>query len=347
MNRGVAAAAIVGGIVLSAGRVSPLPTAAAVAAAPRHAAANPLTVAAEHRYRVFGRVRLALFWTRGSLVGSARMSARHFDDSRELTFLLGSDPARAPRGLNQWSYVREETRGEQGAAFALRSLSADDAIDRVLPTAPDRLLFGASCAFVQGGGIRSLITTVNGDGLTYRMFDRVLDNVAHASRWDERQLPRRAGVAAGLLSAMDQMIRRSAVQPAVLRTLQPVPYVYDGTLYDLSVRGAHDAGPAQIGASRFEWLTRIDFAIFNRRTGEVSRFSATFVPGTAALPVQIVFQPNFWLRVELRLADDADVPLDPAANHLTLSRIRDICSDAAGGAGQTATSGRTPSAARN
>ena len=338
MNRRLAAAAVTAGIVLGAGRVSPLPA----AAAPRSTAATSFTHALEHRYRVFGRVRLALFWTRGSFVGSARMSARQGDDRSELTFLLGSDPARAPGGLNQWSYVREETTADQASAFALRSLSADDAIDRALPAAPDRLQFGASCAFVQGGGVRSLITTVNGDGLTYRMFDRVLDNVAHAPRWHERQLPRGDGVAAGLLSAMEQVIRRSAAQPAVVKALPPVRYVYDGTLYDLSVRGAQDVGPAQIGKFRFEWLTRIEFAVVNRRTREVSRFSATFVPGNpTALPVQIVFQPNFWLRVELRLDEDTDVPLDPAADHVTLARIREVCSGAAERAAHTATAGRT------
>lgn len=343
MSRGFAAAAMTAGIVISAGRVSPLPA----AVAPPHDA-TPFTGAAEHRYRVFGRVRLALFWTRGSLVGSARMSARHTDEGSELTFLLGSDPARAPGGLNQWSYVREETAADRASAFALRSLSADDAIDRVLPAAPDRLLFGASCAFLQGAGIRSLITTVNGDGLTYRMFGRALDNVARAAEWDERPLPRRAGVTAGLLSAMDQMIRRSAAQPTVLATLPPVSYVYDGTLYDLSVRGAQNVGPAQIGTFRFEWLTRIDFAILNRRTREVTRFSASFVPETSGtLPVQIVFQPNFWLRVELRLDEDADVPLDPAADHLMLARIRKVCSGAAERAGQAPTSGRTVSGPRN
>lgn len=344
MNRGLAAAAVAAGIVLSAGHAP----AVRAAASPRPDAPNEFKIAAEHRYRVFGRVRLALFWTRGSLVGSARMAARRADNRSELTFLLGSDPSWAPGGLNQWSYVREETRGEQASAFALRSLSADDAIDRAVPAAPERLLFGASCAFVQGGAIRSLITTVNGDGLTYRMFDRVLDNVAHASRWDDRPLPSGDGVSAGLLSAMEQVIRRSAAQPSVVRALAPITYVYDGTLYDLSVRGAQNVGPAQIGKARFDWLTRIDFAILNRRTREVSRFSATFVPGAAgALPVQIVFQPNFWLRVELRLDDDADVPLDPAANQLTLARIREVCSGAAERAGQTATGGRTPAAPRN
>jgi hypothetical protein len=40
--------------------------------------------------------------------------------------------------------------------------------------------------------------------------------------------------------------------------------------------------------------------------------------------VQIFCQPRFWLRVELRLDDAADVPADPAADGPMLSRIRTL-----------------------
>jgi hypothetical protein len=38
--------------------------------------------------------------------------------------------------------------------------------------------------------------------------------------------------------------------------------------------------------------------------------------------VQIFYQPSFWLRVELRLDDEADVPADPVADGSMLARIR-------------------------
>jgi len=43
------------------------------------------------------------------------------------------------------------------------------------------------------------------------------------------------------------------------------------------------------------------------------------------LAVQIFYQPSFWLRIEIQLDDDADVPADPATDGATLSRIRAIC----------------------
>lgn len=340
MTMRLATAAAVAAAVLSAGhatgarRVAPVATPAAS------------RIAVEYRYRVYGRIRLAVFWTRGSLVGSARMSARGTPDHSELTFLLGSEPASAPRGLNQWSYVREETNRGRASAFAVRTLSADDLVDRTRPAMPDDALFAASCAFVQSGSVRSLLTTVNGTGATYRMFSRLLDSVARAPRWEDRQLPHPDGVAAGLLSAMHALVGRTGADPRSLEAAPPLAYVYAGALYTLSVRNAQTIAPVQVGAARFERVTRVEFAVFNRTTRSVTRFSAMFLPGaTPPLPVQLLFQPNFWVRVELRLDDGADAPADPSADAATLARIRSICSGA-GERAQTAT-GRPPAAPRN
>ena len=107
-------------------------------------------------------------------------------------------------------------------------------------------------------------------------------------------------------------------------------------------------GPTVIGLRRFDRLTRVDFDIFNRRTREKTRFSASFSPDAVGLlPVQIVFQPSFWLRVELRLDEAADVPSDPAADAATLARMREVCSGASQRATQTAIGVRTPSPPRN
>ncbi len=47
------------------------------------------------------------------------------------------------------------------------------------------------------------------------------------------------------------------------------------------------------------------------------------------LPVQIVYQPNWWLKIELRLDEEADAPAEPAADDATLARMRGICAGAA------------------
>jgi hypothetical protein len=43
------------------------------------------------------------------------------------------------------------------------------------------------------------------------------------------------------------------------------------------------------------------------------------------LPVQIFYQPSFWISIELRQDDAADVPPDPAESRSTLTRIQAIC----------------------
>jgi hypothetical protein len=78
-------------------------------AAPRFPTARPaadhggsaLATVAEHRYRIIGKLRLALFWVGRDDVGGARMTWRSDGTTSALTLLVGSDPQRAPRGLNQ------------------------------------------------------------------------------------------------------------------------------------------------------------------------------------------------------------------------------------------------------
>jgi hypothetical protein len=111
------------------------------------------------------------------------------------------------------------------------------------------------------------------------MFDRLLDQLTLAPRWEESRLPQSADITAGLLSAMAQLMRSAGSRPAALRHLRPVPYVYDGTVYALSVRGTHDVGPADYGRRHFDRTTRMDFSSANGRTREPTRFSATFPAG--------------------------------------------------------------------
>jgi hypothetical protein len=106
-----------------------------------------------------------------------------------------------------------------------------------------------------------------------------------------------------------------------------VAYVYNNSVYDLTIQRRNRLGRTTVGARTFEQLVRIDFSIRTRRTGDVSKFSVSYAPdnGTMTLPVQIFYQPSFWLRIELLLDDTADVPADPASDGSVLQRIRSLC----------------------
>ena len=82
----------------------------------------------------------------------------------------------------------------------------------------------------------------------------------------------------------------------------------------------------------YKRLARSDLASRNLLTGEVTRFTVTHDPAVSesGLPVQISFQPNFWVGIELTFDDTADVPADPAADLEQLGRMRRICGTAIG-----------------
>jgi len=286
---------------------------------------------AEHRYRIVGKLRLALFWIERDDVGSARMTWRSDGTTNAVTFLVGSDPQRAPRSVNQWGYLREEVGSNHAQVFSLRSLGDDEAEPSAGFTVGEGPLFGVSCASATGDDVSSTHTTVNGHGVTYRMFERLLDRITVSAPWEERHTRRPPGADAGFLTALQHAIRVAEVAGAASKaaaTRPPLTYVYDNAVYDLSIRGSQSLGQVTVGTRTFERLVRTDFSIRNRMTEDVSKFAVTHSPDRAgSLPVQIFYQPNFWLRIELRLDDEADAPADPAADASMLTRIRAMCAD--------------------
>jgi hypothetical protein len=281
----------------------------------------------EHRYAVVGRVRLLLFWAGHEAIGGARMSLRRQGDDTILAFLVGSDPRRAPRQINQWSYLREEIRERDAEVVAVGSVNDANAPPDAAAGLAGSQVFEASCASIAGGRVVTRQVKVQAPQATYWMFGRLLGIVETADSWDEQRMARPDGAAAGLLSAMQRVMRAAKSDPRSLKTLPPVSYVYQNTVYDLSIRGVAWLGRTRVGARTFDRLVRTDLSVRNRKTAEITRFSITYSPepDVSALPVQITFQPSFWLRIELRLEEAADVPPDQAVDEAVLSRMRALC----------------------
>ena len=284
----------------------------------------------ECRYRVIGKVRLVLFWAGRDDVGSGRMTAHRHGQSTTLAFLVGSDPQRAPKRLNEWSYLREEVTPTQADIFALRSLDRGQAVREDVNSSAEKQAFTVSCSSTTGEAMRTVHTTVNARGITYKMLDQFLAQIAEASQWKTRLLSLPDGAAPGFLTAMQQVIRTARTGPRAIKTMKTLTYVHNDTVYDLSLRGTDWLGRTRIGGQTFDRLIRTEFAVRSRTTGDVNRFGVTFSPdpGASPLPVQIFFQPSFWLRIELRLDDTADVPADARADQRVVERIRGICASA-------------------
>jgi hypothetical protein len=305
------------------GRPAAAPSPSVIDAAP----APRRDVVVEHRYRIVGKVRLALIWMARDDVGAARMTFRSDGTTSSLALLVGSNPDRAPHNLNEWSYLREEVGPDRTDVFTLRSLGSEDVpAQAALPAAGSS--FGVSCVSIDERQIASAKTTVSADA-TYWMFDRVLEQVAASRQWQAQQMPRPAGAAPGFLSALQHALRLGRRGAAA--ATPPIAYVYNNALYELSARDSEALGATRIGSRSFARLVRTDFSVHNRATGDVTRFRVTYTPDddSTPLPVQILYRPSFWLRVELRLDDSVSVPADPAEDDAVRSRIRAICASTA------------------
>ena len=280
---------------------------------------------AEHRYRIVGKLRMAVIWSKHDDIGTARMTWRSDPNSSAMTLMVGSDPQRAPRSLNKWGYLREEVRSDRAEVFTVRSLGGSEASSATDYTAAEGPLFGASCSSIGNTDVTGAKTTVSAAGVTYRMFDRLLDRIALAPQWHGKHTTRPAGADAGFLNALQHVIRTGRTDSTAKAS--PIAYIYNSNIYDLTIQGSHQLGRTTVGSRTFEQLIRTDVAIRNRTTEEISKFAVTYSPDRAGtpLPIQIFCQPNFWLSVELRLDDTADVPPDPASDISALARIRAIC----------------------
>jgi hypothetical protein len=291
---------------------------------------NPGTSSyAEHRYRVVGKLRMAVIWAKHDDIGSARMTWRSDSNSSALTLMVGSDPQRAPRSLNKWGYLREEVRADRAEVFTVRSLGGSESSSATDHAASEGPLFGASCSSIENSNVTGAKTTVSAAGVTYRMFDRLLDRIALAPRWQGKHTTRPPGADAGFLTALQHVIRAGR-NDSTSATTDPITYIYNSTVYDLTMQGSRQLGRTTVGSRTFDQLIRTDVSIRNRTTEEITKFAVTYSPDRTGtpLPIQIFCQPNFWLGVELRLDDTADVPPDPASDRTALARIRAICDTA-------------------
>ena len=286
---------------------------------------NHLSFFAEQRYQIRGKVRLGLFSISQDDIGTGRMTWRSDGGTTTLTLLAGSDPQRAPRHVNQWGYVREEVGLDRATIFALRSAGAANPVFQAASRV-DRGSFSASCSSIRATEVANAATVVNGHDLTYRMIERLLDHIESSRDWNERRAVRPSGTDAGFLTAMLRLLK-SEGREAGSKRYPSVAYLYNGKTYDLSMHDSERIERARVGRRTFDQLIRADFWIHNRDTKEVTRFAVTYVPNRdhVVLPVQIIYEPSFWLSVELRLDDNADAPSDPAASEPVLLRIRSIC----------------------
>jgi len=268
-------------------------------------------------------------------VGGARISWHQTGADRVLSLLIGSDPRRAPRRVNEWGYVRESTSGDATSVFGIRTLSDEDSpqdAERQQAEAGDEKRFGVLCSVVTPDGVTSRTSTVPvARNATYRDIGRVLTALEGGVGWKPRTGPRPPGASPGFLSVLDEVMRASAALASGHTAAPKVPsaaYVYRDAVFDLRAQQIERVAQLRTrSGALLRNLLRAKFVITNRATRSTTDFWLTF--GTegdlAGVPVHARYQHNWWFRVELHLDEAADAPADPAAEPSVLDRIESVC----------------------
>lgn len=299
-------------------------TAATADAAPDDAAptvprrAGSLPVVAEHRYRMAAKIRpLLLFWIGRDNVGGARVVWRRGQDGAVgFELLIGSDPARAPRRINRWGYISEEVRGSDAHLLGVMKQSNEQSLDeaktRLATEAREgQYVFKAIRATASAAEATSRITTIRvGRDFTFRDAETVLELVERESAAaNERRVPLPSGTRPGFLVALTELIHRSVAahgQPgagSAPRGANALPYIYNGTLCDLTLRKSERVREARVAGRSYRDLVRARFEARNRATGKTTEFELLYGASgpLAEVPVHAVYQPRWWFQVELFL----------------------------------------------
>ncbi len=275
-----------------------------------------LPVRAEHRYRMLGRVRPFLFWIGRDDIGGARVTWRETADGVGYELLIGSDPDRAPRRINRWGYIGEERRGSAARMFGVMKQSNEESITEAeahIATEAQHpgYVFKAIEGSTNGRHAEARVLTVRSDrDLSFRDIEPLLTLVAatgHETRMRRIEMP--AGAQPGFLTALADLIHRSVAEsrqdssrvPATLST----PYVYNGGVYDLTVRSSRFAQNIQSGGHQYRDVIDSRFDSTSRATGLATHFQMTYgtTGALAEIPIHAAYQPRWWLDVQLFLDD--------------------------------------------
>jgi hypothetical protein len=292
----------------------PAPPAGPSAAA--SAAARPTDVVRLRTYRMSGRIRPLLIWMGKDDVGLARVTWRVDEEGRRgYELLIGTDPARAPRGLNRWGFVSEQMTVEGGDLLALMTgavvgsfaeAKADTASARQaahLRVMRGRIAHGLAEGRVVQLGFDRAPTVHDLDAVLMRLhYDEAAGNPAQARA--------RSGSRPGLLTALADVvdrlgpIARDGRAPLDRATDPAVPYVFGRDGYELHVRGSRTTWAERPGRARARAI-ETEFEIVTAATGARTRFEMTtgLDGDLAGVPLTVRWQPRWWLEVGLHLTE--------------------------------------------
>jgi hypothetical protein len=272
-----------------------------------------LPVVREDFYIVNASIRpLLLFWISRDNVGDARFTRREASGGRRaLEFLVGSDPARAPRRINRWGFIAEELSPDKGEILGVMSESTEETIDEAKATIErqdDHGVFKVARSSVTANRAVGGTMTVQAPArLTYRELDAVLALIP-PSPPSVRTLALPRGTHMGFLVAMESLLRASigpcrTAKGARPKNVAPIPYVYNQTLFDVSLTSCNHEAQIRTETGTFADIVDGRFQLRNRVTKYQTDFRILYGASgdLREVPVRATFRPRWWLEIELVL----------------------------------------------
>jgi hypothetical protein len=269
-------------------------------------------VSRQHRYQVDARVRPLLFWIRKSNVGDGRITWRTGPSGTVgYELLVGTDPARTPRRINRWGYLREESGPQRAIVFGVMSQSDEQSIEDA-----DKNTSGAVTSVHMFKALHQRVTGSEADvtisniqsarDLTYADLDMLLTAVPGApSR--SKVVPIAGWTSPGFLGATAALLEegRAAAGKTLTSAHGVRVYPYNGQLYELQLLSAEPIDRFTQDTRAFGPAIRGRFRVVNRKTGAKTAFTIVYgVEGDlTGVPLFISFRPRWWLEVDCVLAD--------------------------------------------
>jgi hypothetical protein len=274
---------------------------------------SSVEVVRQHRYAVDARVRPLLFWIRKQNMGDGRLTWRRGPNGAiGYELLVGSDPARAPRQINRWGYLREESAGNGALMFGIMSHSDEQSVeeaDKNTSGTDTAHTFKALRQFLTESQARVTLSEIRVQkDLTYSDLDTLL-SVVPAAPSKTKTVSIAQWTSPGFLTAAASLMEegRTAVGGAT-RAQQHLTriYPYDGGLYELQMRSLDRIDRYTREGRSFGPAIRGLFRVLNRTTGEETPFTVVYgVEGDlTGVPLLISWRPRWWLEIECVIRHD-------------------------------------------
>lgn len=278
-------------------------------------AGSDLPVVGEYRYRMWAGIRpLLLFWIGRDNVGGGRIVIRRdTSGGRGFELLIGSDPRRAPTGINRWGYIREVARGGDAELLGVMKRSDEQSLDEAKAGVANEkggFAFKRIASTCAGDETRSTVSVARfQQDYTYRDLPRLLEAIGAADASTTRQMRVPAGARSGFLVAVADLVHADVEAYRLSnwklrgRGRVTATHVYNARLYDLVLVSSRLVKRRQVGGHTYDLAIEADFTSGQHGTSDPDHFSLVYgVDGRyAEVPLSITYQPRWWFKAELVL----------------------------------------------